>query len=275
MRRRIFSGIALLIMTVSCSLDGFLFNSKKIDEYTLPGNTIPSDHLEQVSFNSGGNKLYGYWVESNGENPGVTVLYCHGNKHNIDNYWDRVLLMYELGVNIFIFDYRGFGLSEGTSSEDGLHQDAESALNYVLSREEVSEDSLVFYGYSLGNVPSIHLAATKFNPLCLIAESPFASSNSLTQSAFALDLPVGWLTKGKFDNAEKIKHIKTPLLLLHGGNDDFVRYRDNGKIIYENAPEPKKLLLVNSANHTDIPMVYGEQKYIQLLRDWIKQWREK
>lgn len=273
MKRSIIYAIAVLLLTASCSLDGFLFNPKKIDKYTLPGNTIPADHLEQVTFKSDGHKLYGYWVKSNGKNPTLTILYCHGNKHHIDHYWDRVLLLYELGANIFIFDYRGFGLSEGSSSEEGLHQDGESALAYVLARKEVFKDSLVLYGYSLGNVTSIHLAAEKIDPLCLVAESAFASANSLTQSAMALDFPAGWLTKGKFDNAENIKKIKTPLLLLHGGEDDFVRYRDNGKIIYQNAPQPKQLALVNSGTHNNIPTAYGKSDYIQLVQCWINQWR--
>ena len=75
--------------------------------------------------------------------------------------------------------------------------------------------------------------------------------------------------------SKKIKKIKTPLLLLHGGKDDFVRYRDNGKIIFQNAPEPKKLALVNSATHNNIPTAYGKWDYIHLLQNWINQWRKK
>lgn len=90
------------------------------------------------------------------------------------------MFLHELGVNVFIDDYRGFGRSQGKStSEQGLLADGEAALAYVLSRPEVDPDSVGFYGYSLGNVVSIHLAADRFDPLFLVAEVPFASATSL------------------------------------------------------------------------------------------------
>lgn len=270
MFRRIFIPVlCLLLYTVGCELDGFLFNSTKIDAYRLPGNTIPDSLIEQVTFQSEGNTLYGFWIGSNGERTGLTLLYCHGNKNSIDEYWDRVMFLHELGVNIFIFDYRGYGMSEGESSEAGLHEDGTAALGYVLSRQDVIADSLCFYGYSLGNVVSINLAAECMDPLCLFAECPFASANSLTQGSTVLDIPPLWLTEGEFNNAELIQQINTPLLLLHGEEDDFVRYRDNGKVVYENAPQPKSLRLVPEAGHDDIPQTMGLDNYRAEIRSWI------
>ncbi|PKL89532.1 MAG: hypothetical protein CVV23_04780 [Ignavibacteriae bacterium HGW-Ignavibacteriae-2] len=271
--RLLFWGSLLVIGIIglsSCDFDDFLFNEKELSKYQLPGNKIPETKIEEAKFKSGDNTLFGYWIKSNGAEPNITLLYCHGNKYNIDNYWDRVNIFYELGVNVFIFDYRGFGMSEGKSSEKSLYEDAEAALDYILSRKEVERDSICFYGYSLGNVASIQLAADVFNPLCLVAESPFASANSLTQSSLVLDIPEGWLTEGKYDNAEKIKYIHTPFLLIHGEDDDFVRYKDNGKIVFNNAPNPKKLLLIPGANHTDIPYKTGKEKYLNELGSWIK-----
>ena len=269
----IICAFAVFILIVGCmSLDSFLFNEEKLDRYALPGNTIPDSLLEFVSFDSGGNTLYGYWVASDGARPGITMLYCHGNKHNIDEYWDRVMLLHELGMNIFIFDYRGFGMSQGESSEDGLYADGEAALNYLLSRSEVHADSICFYGYSLGNVVSIYLASAVFDPLCLIAEAPFASANSLTQGSTVLDIPCGWLTDGEFDNAEKIKYISCPFLQFHGEQDDVCRYRDNGKIVFDNAPEPKSLALIPSAAHDNIPDVMGHEQYLAQIAAWINSW---
>lgn len=264
--------LILILITgfLACELDSNLFNSKEIERYELPGNTIPANLIEAVTLDSEGNKLYGFWVKSNGQRPGLSILYCHGNKDNIDEYWDRVMYLHQLGVNIFIFDFRGYGLSEGESSEAGLHADGEAALDYVLSRDEVTIDSLVIYGYSIGNVVSIYLAAEKVNPLCLFAESPFASANSLAQGALVIDLPARWLTKGEFNNAEKIKQIKTPFFLFHGEEDDFVRYRDNGKVVYENAPHPKAFLLIPKSEHTNIPEILGVDNYLVSIKDWIE-----
>ena len=199
----------------------------------------------------------------------MTILYCHGNKHSIDEYWDRVEFLRQLGANIFIFDYRGFGMSEGEPSQAGMYADADAALAYVRTRG-VPDSSLVLYGYSLGNVASIHLAANRVAPRVLIAEAPFASSTSLAQGALGLDFPARWLTDGTFDNAETIRRVTVPFLLLHGEDDDFVRYRDNGRVVFENANEPKKLIVVPGASHTDIPQTMGVDRYLKEVEEWIR-----
>ncbi|MBN1893444.1 alpha/beta hydrolase, partial [bacterium] len=262
--------LACLLALAGCmEMDGFLANEKAVDAYMLPGNTIPDSLIESVTCESNGNTLYGFWVASKGGRPGITILYCHGNKHHIDEYWDRVLFLHELGVNLFIFDYEGFGRSEGTFSEEAMLADAGAALDYVLARPEVEADSLGLYGYSLGNVASIYLAAEVVDPLFLVAEAPFASAAALTQGALNLALPSGWLTHGTFDNAERVRRIQTPFLLFHGSDDDFVRFRDNGKVVFQNAPEPKSLRLVSGAGHNNIPQTLGLETYRALLADWI------
>lgn len=264
--------IMVSIFDMACAdLDGFLFNPKEIESYELPDNDIPEAFLTQVTFESNGNTLYGYWVASEGGRPGITILYCHGNKHNIDEYWDRIMYLHDMGVNVFIFDYSGYGLSEGTNSEESLLANGDAALDYVLSRSEVTADSLVLYGYSLGNVVSIYLAAEKINPLVLIAEAPFASANSLTQGSLLIDVPSLWLTGSNFDNGERIKEINTPFLLLHGDKDDLIRYEDNGRYVFENAPDPKSRVVVEGAKHTNIPEILGVSTYLSILIEWINE----
>jgi uncharacterized protein len=269
--RRLIALLPLLLIPGCMSLDGFLFNTEKLTGYKLPGNTIPDSLIRQETFTSAGNTLYGYWVKNNSGRPGVTVLYCHGNKHSIDDYWDRVMFLHDLGVNVFVFDYRGFGMSGGTSSEQGLREDADAALAFIKADTALfrNSDTLCVYGYSLGCYPAIYLAGlANTGARWLIAESPFASSNSLTQSGLGgLDIPETWLTDGDFNNAENIKKITCPLLLFHGEIDDFVRYRDNGKIVFENAPDrPKVLVLVPGAVHTNVPQTLGEAVYLQKIQ---------
>ncbi|MGE5350495.1 MAG: alpha/beta hydrolase [Acidobacteriota bacterium] len=260
----------IVLAAQGCDMDSFLFNDKKISSYKLPGNNIPDSLIKQVTFKSGGNTLYGYWVKGGNFFERYTVLYCHGNKDNIDNYWDRVMYLHQLGVNVFIFDYRGFGMSEGTSSEEGIHEDAKAAWNFINTNYGVDPGLLFLYGYSLGNVASIYLAAEVVSPGKLIAECPFASANSLTQGSLVLDIPSGWLTKGNFNNAEEIKKITTPLLLLHGSDDDFVRFRDNGKVVFDNAPEPKTLIVVPGAVHTNIPEKMGISEYLGTIKVFLE-----
>lgn len=261
-----------VLLTGCMTLDSNLFNSKKQDSYELPGNTIPASLIHQVSFTSNGNTLYGYWVQGDSvADSGLTILYCHGNKYSIDEYWDRVMFLHQLGVNIFIFDFRGYGMSQGESSEQGLHEDGAAALAYVKGTLSVPADSIILYGYSLGNVVSIYLASLSATPpLCLFAEAPFASANSLTQGSTVMDIPPLWLTEGEFNNAENIKKVTCPFYLFHGEKDDFVRYRDNGKVVYENANDPKGESIIPDANHTDIPQVMGIDAYLEAIRTWIK-----
>lgn len=263
------AALCLLALTGCLEMDGFLADGEVLDAYTLPGNSIPDELIEPVTFASDGSTLHGFWVASNGERSGITILYCHGNKHHIDEYWDRVMFLHDLGVNVLIFDYRGFGRSEGEFSEEAMLADARGALAYVLARADVAKDSVGLYGYSLGNVASIYLASEVVDPLFLVAEAPFASANALAQGALNLALPAGWLTRGRFDNAGRISQINTPLLLLHGREDDFVRYRDNGRVVFQNAPEPKSLHLVPEARHNNIPQTLGPGTYRTIIRDWI------
>ena len=78
----------------NCSLDSYLFNEQHIDKYALPDNTIPDSLLTHVTFESGGNTLYGIHARAVGSSSELTVLYCHGNKYHIDEYWDRVMLLH-------------------------------------------------------------------------------------------------------------------------------------------------------------------------------------
>jgi fermentation-respiration switch protein FrsA (DUF1100 family) len=252
-------------------MDAFLANQQSLEAYQLPGNSIDVKRLEEVSFKSGEVNLYGYWVQAKPSvSDATTVIYCHGNKHHLDEYWERVTYLEQLDVNVLIFDYQSFGKSEGIFSEENLLADAEAALAFVQQREDVNTDKIALYGYSLGNVPCIHLASrTGFQPLWLISEAPFAAVDSLVQGSLSLPLPSGWLTTGTFNNLANISQINTPYLLFHGGKDDFVRYQDNGQPLFEAAPEPKSLQLVVEANHNDIPEVLGVDHYINLMREFV------
>ena len=252
-------------------MDAFLANQQSLASYQLPGNSIAAERLEEVSFKNGNVDLYGYWVKAKTSTPDpTTVIYCHGNKHHLDEYWHRIAYLEKLDVNLLIFDYQSFGKSGGSFSEHNLLTDAEAALAFVQQKAGVNADKIALYGYSLGNVPCIHLASrTDFQPLWLISEAPFASTDALVQGALSLPLPSGWLTTGRFNNLANISQINTPYLLFHGGKDDFVRYQDNGQRLFQAAPEPKSLQLVAEANHSDIPEVLGVAHYLALIRDFI------
>jgi alpha-beta hydrolase superfamily lysophospholipase len=255
----------------SCDLDSMLFNQATLTSYSLSTAVIPESKREFVSMTSQGKKIYGYFVKSNGNFPSITVLYFHGNYDHLQYYWDRVELLYKTGFNIFIFDYQGYGMSEGTPSESALYADSRAALQYLLAHNDVSPTRLVFYGYSLGCAGAIDVAAYTFTPSCLLLESPYASTSTLLQSGVLLDIPSSYVMKGDYNNAEKIRKVHTPLLLMHGVDDKFIDIEKNGTVVFNNANRPKQFIRVPGADHEGVPGAMGESAYISAVRTFIQQ----
>jgi len=251
-----------ILLFSSCSLDSFLYNQQKLDHYELSTAVIPESNRRMITFSAEGKALYGFYVlPTDTLDLGLTVLYCHGNKRNIEEYWNRVELFYQMGLRCLIFDYRGFGMSEGEPTASGLYADGRAALHFVQDSLNVDSSRLVLYGFSLGNVISIDLAAGSVHPYRLIAEAPFASAEALLHNSTPLDIPGSFVIDDNLNNAERVRGIRAPLLLLHGDADDFIPWPTNGRVVYENAPQPKELELVHGANHADIPWVMGLENY--------------
>jgi fermentation-respiration switch protein FrsA (DUF1100 family) len=251
------------------NLDDALFHQTKLSFYSLRTTVIPESCRTQVVLESQGNKIYGYFVKSHAPLQTYTVLYHHGNKDHLQFYWDRVELLYRTGANVFVYDYQGFGMSEGEPSEEGIYSDAAAALHYVQSRPEVDAKRIVYYGFSLGCAAAVHLAANVQSPAGLILEAPFASSSALAKSGYLLDLPSSYVMRGVYDNAEKIKRVHARLLLMHGESDTFIDIQQNGQVVFDNANEPKTFLRVPGANHSEIPLKLGEEHYIDIVRTFI------
>ena len=269
-RISIAAALGLTILLAGCfDLDDSLFNKKQLSSYTLGTAVIPESQREFVELNSQGRKIYGYYVTSNGAHADVTILYCHGNKDHLQFYWDRVELLYGTGCNVFIFDYQGFGMSEGTPSEGALYADGHVALEYLLRRPGVDRSKIVFYGFSLGNVVTFNLGATEFTPKVIIAEAPFASADALVQSGTLLDIPGSYVMNGEYRNDEKIKSIHAPLLLMHGIADKFIDIEKNSAVIFRNANDPKEFIRVPGADHSGIPAAMGEAAYCDTVRNFI------
>lgn len=261
----------LSVLAGCVELDNQLFNSTQLSSYQLSSAVIPDSSRELVAMTSQGKKIYGVFVRSNGTHGNITVLYCHGNKDHLQYYWDRVELIYRMGFNVFIFDYEGYGMSEGAASESGLYSDGRAALAYIRSRPDVIAPNIVFYGFSVGNVVSIDLAANVLTPKAIVAEAPFASSSTLVQSGTLLDIPSSYVMKGEYNNAEKIKSVHAPFLIIHGESDKFIDLEKNSTVIFKNANLPKQFVRVPGAGHSEIPAKLGEANYINLVQQFILQ----
>ena len=248
--------------TVGCfDLDSALFHEEKLTSYQLPSTVIPDSSRSMVIMTSQGKKIYGYFVRSNGTHPETTILYSHGNKDHLQFYWDRVEFFYEMGFNVFIYDYEGFGMSEGSPDEQAIYADAEAALTYVLSRGDVDQSRIAFYGFSLGCAAAVNVAASSFSPHALILEAPFASATALVQSGTILHLPGSAVMNGQYDNAGKIGHVHAPLLILHGENDAFINIDANAAVIFAHANPPKEFIRIPGADHATVPQTMGAARY--------------
>ncbi|MFM8770817.1 MAG: alpha/beta hydrolase [Candidatus Kapaibacterium sp.] len=273
MKRHLIVAFAVALLSSGCSMDSFLFNTLPLDSYTLSTTVIPAANRTEVTLNSGSETLYGYFVrqpDSLRVEPHPTILYHHGNKHNIEAYWDRMELLYRAGFDVFIYDYRGYGRSTGTSTEDGMKSDAAAALNYLRSRSDVDTTQIVDYGYSLGGFPCLYTATQLHKPKAVITESIFASSEALIQSGTILNIPGGYLMEGAFDNRAQLVKVTSPILMMHGTGDTFVGYEANGKVLAAIAPQPKIIRSIDGANHTTIPATLGEQNYIDLITAFVR-----
>jgi fermentation-respiration switch protein FrsA (DUF1100 family) len=177
----------------------------------------------------------------------TTLLYSHGNAGNIA---DRVsiarLLHDQLGVGVFMYDYRGFGKSEGAPTETGLVQDAHAAREAAL-RGGVDAENLAYLGRSLGAAVTVELALA--HPArAVVLESPFASVRAMANTV----LPgVGYVFRTRWDSLTRIRGLRSPLLVVHSDADEVVPYAQ-GQAVFAAAPQPKMFFTIHGRRHYDL-----------------------
>jgi hypothetical protein len=266
--------LALLVPLAGClSLDGFMFNPQKIvppDDYTfispedVPAPVSPDctpENHSLLEFNAeDGTKLFAVFLPGARGLNGPSILYFHGNDANIDKFYTRIQHLCSLGYNSMMLDYRGYGRSEGTPSEEGLYQDGRAALQQLLARPEVNPESVVFYGMSLGSAVATELAfeaargelPNGFQPRAILLDSPFASVQAIVDSSTFVHTPVGNLANVRFDNLAKIDQLGgTPVLIMHGELDSFIPIRF-GEALFAQAQEPKRFVEFAGSDHVDL-----------------------
>ena len=174
------------------------------------------------------------------------VLVCHGNAGNIEH---RLLLaraFQAMGLSVLLFDYRGYGASEGRPTEDGLVLDAQAALDWL--REQGWEDGrIVLYGESLGG--AVALQAARGQTLgAVVVESSFTSLPALGARVYPL-LPVSLIATIRFDSLDALRSLRAPLLVIHSAEDEIVPF-DFGRELHQAAPLPKEFLQT-AGRHND------------------------
>ena len=212
----------------------------------------------------GGRRLHGWFIPGKTPDTAVTWLWFHGNGGNISHRVEEMAMVHHrLGVNLLIFDYQGYGQSEGTPTEQGTYADAGAALKYLKQRPGIATDRIVYFGRSLGAAVAVNLAAAE-PPLGLVLVSPFTSVEDMAKLLYPL-LPVGWFTGGKYDSAAAIGQVHRPVLIIHGALDETVPPAQ-GEKLFRAANEPKQLLMLPAASHNDTFTQGGERYWNTLAR---------
>lgn len=195
-----------------------------------------------------GTRLHGWYVPK--KNARAAVLFCHGNGGNLTHRAIILRLLHErVGVSVLIFDYRGYGRSEGKPSEQGVLSDALAARAWLAAREKIPETGVVLMGESLGGAVAVDLAA-RDGARALILESTFSSLPDVAAYHYPI-LPVRWAMRSQFDSVGKIGEYHGPLFQAHGDADTIVPLQF-GERLFDAANEPKQFLRVPGHDHNDL-----------------------
>ncbi|MFZ5906404.1 MAG: alpha/beta hydrolase [Nitrospirota bacterium] len=216
-------------------------------------------HYENIYFKtSDGLSLHGWFIKAKDKHYG-TILYLHGNAENISTQVYNVLWFATAGYNIFAFDYRGYGKSEGTPSLEGVHTDAAAALETIFSLAGMEQERIFVYGQSLGGAIAIYTLATssyKSSIKGLIVDSSFSDYRLIVKEKLAdfiltwpLQYPLSLLFNNYYSPVKWISSVSPlPVLLIYGDKDTIVPVH-HGLYLYNSAFKPKEIWLITDAGH--------------------------
>ncbi|MDP3277663.1 MAG: alpha/beta hydrolase [Deltaproteobacteria bacterium] len=263
----------LALSVSSCiNLDAFFFNPRRIatgSDYTLqdypanwPANLrIDLANVERLELRADdGTSVFAAIARQPNATQVATVLYHHGNASNIDGYWNRVAMLYDMGVNVIAYDYPGYGRTPGSPSEDGIYRSARATYAYLQSPVSGINPQVIFhYGFSLGSAPATYLAWSNLSA-GLILEAPFTNVAALAADG-SLVVPSSFVMSHRFDNKSRIRlaaqRAARGLLLFHGTADDFVQTSLGIELFETMCREPLTnsgtLALIQDAGHGNVP----------------------
>ena len=198
-----------------------------------------------------------------------TLLFFHGNGGNISHRLESMKIFHEMGLSVFIIDYRGYGQSQGTTSEQGTYRDAEAAWQFLTETRGISDEDIIIFGRSMGGAVAIWLAG-KHTPNLLILESAFTSVADMAKHYYPY-LPTHLLVRIKYASIDRIEDIHCPILISHSQTDEIVPYK-YGRALFEKAQAPKSFLELKGG-HNDGFIISG-RSYIDGIENFINAYGE-
>lgn len=265
-RRAVFRVITIVMgFYVGVLLLGWGFQSKLVYHPRRGMDAAPTDvglPYDEVFFHaSDGVKLCGWFVPAK-DARGV-VLCCHGNAENISNGLDTIEIFHRLrltrssvlgaspepveGLSVFLFDYRGYGRSEGKPTEQGTYLDVEAAWRYLTETRKIPPDKIIVHGRSLGGAVAAHLAG-KHTPRALILESTFTSIPDRGAEMFSI-IPVRAICRFEYNTRDVVRTLHCPILIIHSADDRLIPI-SHGRKLFEAANEPKEFLEISGDHNS-------------------------
>ena len=209
-----------------------------------------------------------WWIEN--KNTSKVLLYLHGNAENIGKNLTQAYSFYELGLSVFLVDYRGYGKSQGKfPTEKQVYEDAQKAWHHLVVEKNISPQQIVVFGHSLGGAIAIELATRHPEISGLIIEGSFTSLSDIASiKIYGKFLPVKLLINKQFNSLQKIKNLNMPILFNHGMADPVIPYQMSEKL-FQAANCKKQLLLIPEGTHSNI-VELDREIYLETVKVFLK-----
>ncbi|MBI5092269.1 MAG: alpha/beta hydrolase [Candidatus Hydrogenedentes bacterium] len=228
---------------------GYFFQEKIIFPAPREIYRTPTDKgwpFDDVSLSVDGETTHGWFIPKDAARG--TVLFSHGNGENVADGLELVPVYRELGFNVLLYDYGGYGKSTGAPSERRCNDDIRAMWKYLTETRGLGAESVVLHGRSLGGGPTTRLAA-EIAPACVVLESTFRSLPSMARLRFPF-LPAGLILRHKFDNEANITRITAPLLVIHSPDDGVIPFAQ-GRALFDRATSKQKEFLEIHGDHNE------------------------
>jgi fermentation-respiration switch protein FrsA (DUF1100 family) len=228
---------------------------------TMTPTNVGMDYQDVSIETTDGVTLHGWFITGRSSQ---VLLFFHGNAGNISHRLDSIRLFQDLGLSVLIIDYRGYGQSEGRTTERGIYRDADAAWRYLIEDRGIVASDIVIFGRSLGASVASRLAAQQ-QPLALIVESSFTSVPDIAQHLYPW-LPARWLSRLSHATRDYVRDVRCPVLVVHSRDDEIIPFH-HGEAIFASANEPRILLAIRGT-HNDA-FLQDERAYIGGLRTFL------
>jgi fermentation-respiration switch protein FrsA (DUF1100 family) len=256
------AGYALLVVVV------YFMQGRMLYLAHVPGRTLSMtpadvgmDYQDASIETADGVTLHGWFIPG----PSTRVLlFFHGNAGNISHRLGSIRQFQDLGLSVLIIDYRGYGQSEGRTTESGMYRDADATWRYLVESRGTVADDIVIFGRSLGASVASWLAA-QHQPLALIVESAFTSVPDIAQEVYPW-LPARWLSRFRHATRDHVQDVRCPVLVVHSSDDEIIPFH-HGEAIFAAAHEPRTLLAIRGGHNDAI--FRDEHTYVGGLRSYL------